>query len=322
MHIPVQFAAKVWYTVIAFIGVPVNLVAIVILSRGRCGLSTCTTLYLVAMAAADLLTILTQVILRRINIYYFPWNFLRIFLVCRVLYVLRHVARGCSVWFTVTFTFDRYVAICCQKLKTKYCSRKSAAVVLTATGALVTAKNIPKYFILRPWVIIDGTPWLCIFKMGYFSEPEWVGFDWFDSISTPLLPFGLILIFNFLTVKHILVASRVRKVLRGQSRGDKGSDPEMESRRRSIILLFTLSGSFILLWLFYVIDSFFYSIAGIPTREYNDAQYIFRYISVMLLHLNCCTNTFIYAVTQSNFREQVVSMLKYPVTSMIRLFKK
>ncbi|XP_062917285.1 probable G-protein coupled receptor 139 [Mobula hypostoma] len=264
------------------------------------------------MAAADLLTIITQVILRRINIYYFPWNILRMTPVCKVLYVLRHAARDCSVWFTVTFTYDRYVAICCQKLKDKYCTGKTATVVLTVTGSLVCFKNIPKYFVLEPWTIIDGISWLCFFKPGYFTEPGWVGFDWFDAISTPLLPFGLILLFNVLTVKHVLVASRVRRSLRGQNKGEKTRDPEMESRRKSIILLFTLSASFILLWLLYVIDSFFYSIAGISTSDYNNAQYIFRHVGAMFLHLNCCTNTFIYAVTQSKFREQLKSMIKYP----------
>ncbi|XP_059807304.1 probable G-protein coupled receptor 139 [Hypanus sabinus] len=271
------------------------------------------------MAAADLLTIITQVILRRINIYYFPWNVLRMTPVCKVLYVLRHAARGCSVWFTVTFTFDRYVAICCQKLKDKYCTGKTATVVLTVTGALVCFKNSPKYFILQPWAVIDGISWLCFLKSVYFTEPGWVGFDWFDAISTPLLPFGLILLFNILTVNHILVASRVRRSLRGQNKGEKTSDPEMESRRKSIILLFTLSASFILLWLLYVIDSFFYSIAGISTSDYNNAQYILRHVGEMFLHLNCCTNTFIYAVTQSKFREQIKGMVKYPVTSFIRL---
>ncbi|XP_038654756.1 uncharacterized protein LOC119966865 isoform X2 [Scyliorhinus canicula] len=50
----------------------VNGVAIVILSHGNIGLSTCTTRYLLAMAMADLLVIITEVIFNRINSYYFP----------------------------------------------------------------------------------------------------------------------------------------------------------------------------------------------------------------------------------------------------------
>ncbi|XP_062929203.1 sex peptide receptor-like [Mobula hypostoma] len=225
----------------------VNLVAIVILPRAKCGLSTCTTRYLVAMAAADLLTIVAGVILYQINHYYFPWSFLDITPVCSVITELRFTATLCSVWFTGTFTFDRFVAICCQKLKTKYCTGKTAALVLTTTGVLFCLKSVPRYFTREPIVIMDNVPWFCQVKDNYFTDPGWVGYDWFDTVLTPFLPFAGILLLNALTVRHILVASRVREGLKGQSKGENRSDPEMESRRRSVVLLFTVSGSFILL---------------------------------------------------------------------------
>ncbi|XP_067882966.1 probable G-protein coupled receptor 139 [Heterodontus francisci] len=322
MHQAVDIIQQIYYTIVAIIGVPVNLVAIVILSRGKCGLSTCTTRYLVAMAMADLLVIITDIILYRISMYYFPWSFLSITPVCTVIIVLRLAARECSVWFTVTFSFDRFVAICCQKLKTKYCTEKTAAVVLAATCILLCLKNIPFYFTVEPGQIINNVPWDCYPIPGYFTEPGWVGFDWFDTVLTPLLPFASILLLNALTVRHILVASRVRKGLRSRSKGENHSDPEMESRRRSVILLFTISGSFILLWLVYVIDFLYYSITGTDVRNFNDTELIIREVGFMLLSLSCCTNTFIYGATQSKFREQFKSIVKYPVTSLIQLMNK
>ncbi|XP_072094933.1 probable G-protein coupled receptor 139 [Mobula birostris] len=309
------------YLLIAVTGVPVNLMAIVILSRGKCGLSTCTTRYLVAMAAADLLTIVTEVILSRINWYYFPWNFLDSTPVCSVIDSLTYAATDCSVWFTVTFTFDRFVAICCQKLKTKYCTGKNAAVVLTTTGVLSCLKNIPRYFTFEHSVIIDNVPWFCRIKENYFTDPGWVGYDWLDTVLTPLLPFAGILLLNALTVRHILVASRVRKGLKGQSKGENRSDPEMESRRRSVVLLFTLSGNFILLWLTYVVNVIYYQVAG-KGSDFSDSEWIFHYVGVLLRNFSCCTNTFIYAVTQSKFREQLIGAVKYPVTSVLQFMNK
>ncbi|XP_067864745.1 probable G-protein coupled receptor 139 [Heterodontus francisci] len=298
-------------------GAWVNLLAIVILSRGKCGLSTCPTLYLVAMATADLLIIITQVILYRISFYYFPGSFLGITPVCTVIIVLLRAAIDCSVWFTVTFTFDRHVAICCQKLKTKYCTKKTAAVILSTYCILFCLKNVPFYFIYEPGDIIDSVPWGCTAKSSLFTEPGWVGFDWFTTVLTPLLPFALILLLNALTVRHILV-SRIRKGLRVQSKGEKHSDPEMESRRKSVILLFTISSSFILLWLVYVIDFFYYTIIGPAPGSYKDSEYIFQQVGWMLMNLSICTNTFIYGTTQSKFREQVKSAVKYPLTSIIQ----
>ncbi|XP_062894257.1 probable G-protein coupled receptor 139 [Mobula hypostoma] len=316
-----QSVEKILYVFIAVIGVPVNLVAIVILSRGKCGLSTCTTRYLVAMAAADLLTIVTEVILSQINEYYFPLNFLDIIPVCSVTDVLMSTATDCSVWFTVTFTFDRFVAICCQKLKTKYCTGKTAAVVLTTTGVLFCLKNVPRYFTREPQVVIDNVPWFCKIKDNYFTDPGWTGYDCLDTVLTPFLPFAVILLLNALTVRHILVASRVRKGLKGQSKGENCSDPEMESRRRSVVLLFTLSGSFILLWMTIVVNVIYYQVSG-KGFDFNDSEWIFHYFGVLLSDFSCCTNTFIYAVTQSKFREQIIKAVKYPVTSVLHFINK
>ncbi|XP_067866987.1 probable G-protein coupled receptor 139 [Heterodontus francisci] len=312
-----ESAEKIYYTILATIAVPANLMAILILSLGKCGLSTCTTRYLVAMVAADLLVIITEVILNQINYYYFPLCFLDITPVCSIRTVVLRAATDCSVWFTVTFTFDRFVAICCQKLKSKYCTKKTAAVVLATTCIVLCLKNIPFYFAHEPGWITDSVPWLCNSKPSYYTEPGWVGFNWFDTVLNPLLPFALILLLNALTVRHILVASRVRKGLRGHSKGENRSDPEMESRRKSMILLFTISGNFILLWSVYVL--YFFNVAY---HFDDDSFYIFEQVGFMLLNLSCCTNTFIYGVTQSKFREQFKNVVKYPVTSILQLVNK
>ncbi|XP_062895729.1 probable G-protein coupled receptor 139 [Mobula hypostoma] len=288
----------------AAIGVPVNLLAIIILPRGKCGLSTCTTRYLVAMAVADLLVIVTEVILSKIKYHYFPLSFLDITPVCAVIDVLNRITTNCSVWFTVTFTFDRFVAICCQKLKTKYCTGKTAAVVQITTGLLLCLKNIPFYFATEPGKIIDNLPWFCGPKPSYFTDKGWLGLDWFDTVLTPLLPFAIILLLNALTVRHILVASRVRRGLRGQSKRENSRDPEMENRKRSVILLFTLSGSFILLWLTVVVEFVYYQVKGTGEASIG-SENVLAQVGYALANVSCCTNTFIYAVTQSKFREQV-----------------
>jgi len=292
----------------------------VILSRGKCGLSTCTTRYLMAMAAADLLFIIFNPILNDINNYYFPWNFLHLTYVCRVTLVLVPAARDCSVWFTITFSFDRFVAIRCQKLKTKYCTGKTAAVVLATTGILLSVKNIPKYFTQEPSFIIDNVQWFCQIKTSYWTDPGWRGYSWFEQVLTPLLPFGLILLINALTVRHILVTSRVRKALKAQSQRENRRDPEMESRRKSMILLFSISGAFILLWSVSVMFFIYLKVKGLISASPH--EYTFQQVGIMLLDLNCCTNTFIYSVTQSKFREQIRIGLKYPVTSIIQFMKK
>ncbi|XP_078075268.1 cysteinyl leukotriene receptor 1-like [Mustelus asterias] len=290
--------------------------AIVILSRDKCGLSMCTTRYLVAMAVADLLLITTDVILWRVCYYYFPESFLDITYVCSLILVLSRAARNCSVWFTVAFSFDRTVAICCQKLKVKFCKAKVAGIVLATTCILLCLRNVPFIFTYEPGRIVNNVPFFCRQKSSYYTDPRWVVFDWFDTILSPLLPFISILLLNALTVTYILVASRIRKGLRGQRKSEERRDPEIESRRKSIILLFTISGSFIFLWLITVVDFFYYTFAGSNPNHYVGGLYFFRDVGVMLANFSCCTNTFIYVVTQSRFREQFKILFKYPVTTI------
>ncbi|XP_067875331.1 probable G-protein coupled receptor 139 [Heterodontus francisci] len=323
MEYPVMFQIeRIYYPILAAVGVPVNLVAIVILSRGKCGLSKCITLYLVGMAVADLLVVITDPILRWTLPIYFPDTFLNITPVSSLIITLKFVATVVSVWLTVAFTFDRFVAICCEKLKTKYCTEKTAAVVLGTVSVLGCFESLPWYFQYEPAYIIDNVPWGCVVKLSFYTSPTWAVFELFHYILTPCAPFFLILLLNVLTVRRILVSSRVRRGLQGRSKGENHKDPEMESRRKSIILLFSISGIFLLLWVIRLVYSIYARITDTwQYSSYTDPHFITDHTSLMLQVLSSCTNTCIYAVTQTRFREELKSAVKYPFNLIVNLIK-
>ncbi|XP_067825501.1 probable G-protein coupled receptor 139 [Heptranchias perlo] len=321
MHYPVIFQIQhIYYPVLAALGVPVNLVAIVILSRGKCGLSKCISVYLVGMAVADLMVVITDVILNRINAIYLPGSVLNITPVCSFIRFMGFACTGVSVWFTVAFTFDRFVAICCEKLKTEYCTERTAAVVLGTVSVLGCLESLPWYFTYNPLYIINNVPWYCDTKPSFRTSTAWAAFDMFHLILTPCVPFCLILLLNILTVRRILVASRVRRGLRGSSNGENHKDPEMENRKKSIILLFSISGSFILLWLTQVVFYIYARIADIQTYySFTDPVFITEHTSTMLQLLSSCTNTCIYVLTQAKFREELKNAVKYPLNLIVKL---
>ncbi|XP_067870073.1 probable G-protein coupled receptor 139 [Heterodontus francisci] len=323
MHAPPRgLVYAIYYAALAAIAVPVNLVAIVILSRGKCGLSRCITQYLVSMAVTDLLVIITAVMLNRLPGIYFPGSFMSITPVCSLSITVINASKDSSVWLTVTFTFDRFVAICCQKLKTKYCTQKTVAWVIGTVCALSCLKNIPWYFLHEPIYIINNVPWYCTLKETRYTSPIWVAFDCTDRILTPCLPFFLILLLNALTVRHIVVGSSIRRRLRVNSNAENQNDPEMEIRRKSIVLLFAISGAFILLWMTYAVQFLYEQFTNdYIIKGFNDPKFILIESANMLQLLSCCTNTFIYAVTQSKFREQLKNMVKHLVENMSKLIK-
>ncbi|XP_067833000.1 probable G-protein coupled receptor 139 [Heptranchias perlo] len=321
MYFALACIQVIYYPLLAVVGITVNLLTIVILSRGKCGLSKCVTRYLVAMAAADLLVVIFDLILRQIPIVYQgQFRFMRSIPVCNIHAVLLFAATDCSVWFTVTFTFDRFVAICCQNLKTKYCTERTAAVVLGTVSVLGCLKNMFWYFMFTGQYNLYNQPWFCAVPVLVMFSRVWTVIELLHYILTPGVPFVLILLLNAFTVRYILVASRARRRLRGHSSGESPRDPEMESRRKSIILLFVISGNFILLWALFMVHSIWYRMWVLGFYSVTLPRLILE-LGYMLQLMSCCTNTCIYAVTQSKFREQLTNVVKYPFTVIIKFIK-
>ncbi|XP_067876477.1 probable G-protein coupled receptor 139 [Heterodontus francisci] len=315
MRYPLIFQIeRIYYPLIVVFGVPVSLVAIVILSRGKCGLSKCVTYYLVAMAAADFAVIITDVIMHRINNMYFPVSFLFLTPMCSLRLVMYNVSLHCSVWFTVAFTFDRFIAICCHKLKPKYCTQKTAIMVISAVCVVSFLRSIPGFIVYKPSFVINNVSWYCVGKAEYWTSKFWRAYECIDSILTPLLPIILILLLNAITVQHIMVANKARKGFRRNN--ENQNDPEMENRRKSMILLFALSANFVLLWMTYLVHSLRWQVENFnyQNKYLNNPVYIVQQFGYMLQILSSSTNTCIYGLTQRKFREELKKGIKYLFT--------
>ncbi|XP_067881321.1 probable G-protein coupled receptor 139 [Heterodontus francisci] len=296
----------------------VNLLTIGILSRGKCGLSKCVTRYLVAMAAADLLVIIIDLILRQIPIRFRDsFIFLYYIRVCNIHAILLYAATDCSVWFTVAFTFDRFVAICCRKLKTRYCTEKTADMILGAVTLLSSLKDITWYFLESDKYRLGNTPWFCRRKSHVMFSSVWGTIAFLYSFLPPGFAFVLILMLNAFTVRHIVCASRARRRLRARSSLDNPKDPEMKSGRKSIILLFFISANFMLLWSELMVYSMWQRMWWLDYNSVILPAFV-KEMGFMLQLLSCCTNTVIYVVTQTQFREQLKNVLKYPFSPIIK----
>ncbi|XP_048379899.2 probable G-protein coupled receptor 139 [Stegostoma tigrinum] len=303
----------IYYPILAILGLAVNIVTIVILSQGKCGLSRWVTCYLVAMSVADLLVIILDLMLRHVPIVFKrQFIFLRSVPLCNIHAVLLHAAIDCSVWFTVAFTFDRFVLLCCRKLKSKYCTERTASVILISMTVLSGLKNIFWYFMFSGLYRLQKEPWFCYTSPGVQLSLVWGSIEYVHYILTPVIPFILILLLNALTAKHILMKSNVRKRLRTQNNVRNVRDAEMENRRRSLILLFLISANFILLW-----STLLFSTLWQRMKLLGYAVWLNRYwrdIGFMLQLLSCCTNTCIYVVTQKLFRKHLKNILLYLFT--------
>ncbi|XP_059815432.1 probable G-protein coupled receptor 139 [Hypanus sabinus] len=310
---------RICYPVIAAIGVPVNLVAIVILSRGKCGLSKGITRYLVAMAVADLMVVVIEVAFYQIVETYRVYWLRPSLPFCLVHYVLCYVSLDCSVWLTVAFTFDRFVAICWSKIQNKYCTPRIAGRIIGTICVSFCLKNVPYYFLHKERASLFWNQ--CDQKSALHTDPQFEWFYWLDRLLNPLFPFFLILFLNILTVRLILASSRVRRGLRGQRKSENQQDPEMRSRRQSIILLFTLSASFLLCWATTTLV-FIFLRSLYTDLETSIRLWMTQRAGTVIQLFSCCTNTFIYSVTQTKFREQLKIVALSPINLLVKMVRR
>ncbi|XP_048382065.1 C-C chemokine receptor type 6-like [Stegostoma tigrinum] len=293
------------------VGGAANLVTIWIISRRKCGLSKCVTVYMLAMATTDLLVLINNVVLYYILSYHFPWSFLFHTALCRVIMYLTAVTTDLSVWCVICFTFDRFVLICCRKIQTKYCTRRTSIKLVITIAVVIVLKEIPVLFAYEPEQIINKVQWGCRSSEAFFSSSAGTGYVWFYSACVFWVPFSLIVLCNALIIKRIVLANRARNGLRSCKIGNE-SDSEMENRRKSIILLFSITVSFLLLCLPYAVALGVTKLAStIYVRgKFTDPELIAMESADILWYFSCLLNPCIYAATQSKFRAELKNMAK------------
>ncbi|XP_072405837.1 probable G-protein coupled receptor 139 [Chiloscyllium punctatum] len=318
---PQALPLEILFPILAVFGIPANLMTVLILSQGKCGLSKGITLYMTAMATGDLMVLVFNVIVGQIFKYHFPDSLLNYTPVCQLSAFLQGLSLQLSIWFTIAFTFDRFIAICCNKLKARYCTERTANVVISIVSTLNITVNIPLPFRYEPTHVLNNVQWGCRTVTGYLTSPAWAAHRWLTNISNMFLPIPLLLLLNSLTARHILVASRARRALKS-SRGGAGEmdrDPELKSRRTSIVLLFTISGCFVLLSAPITLIHICVGVTHTVAFQGSNSLYLGIMVAFLLMCTSSCTNTCIYALTQRRFRKEVKHVLKSPYSLLCNI---
>ncbi|XP_069771700.1 neuromedin-U receptor 2-like [Narcine bancroftii] len=270
---------------------------------------------MVTMAVADTMVCVFNVTLGNVFLYHFPRSFLAHTSICRLGAVIQKTSVQFSVLSTLSFTIDRCIAICWQKLKNKYCTKRIAVVITSTVFVFSLLMHIPAYFQYEAMNVVDGVKLGCSTIKQYFSSPAWQTYRWLSNSFVSYVPLPLMLILNSLTARHILLVSSARRALK--RRGDREvPDPEMINRRTSIILLFAISGTFIAFWTPAMIIGIFSQFIAHFANHVGKSRYVAIRSSILLLYFSSCANTCVYALTQRRFREEATKLKIF----LIRIF--
>ncbi|XP_071022566.1 probable G-protein coupled receptor 139 isoform X1 [Oncorhynchus clarkii lewisi] len=303
----------VFYPALAIVGIPSNIVTFLIFWRRNCLLSKSSTFYLMAISVADTLVLIFIVVLE-ITVKFYqeepfwsrePW--------CHLRDIFSYGAYNTSTWLVVVFTAERFIAIHTWAIKTKLCTRRSALAAITTILLLSHLLAIPYYWSNVSVYDHNQTKWACIYEPeaphGYVHAL--VGAQ---TLVAYVLPFLIILTLNGLTLRQISLSNRVHVLTAADlTSGAYRVTPLLRSRKRkSVVLLVTVSMSFVLLSVTraitqIIIRTFFY---GQDRNDYNLQINVAADIGSMLSLSNAAINTYLYACTQAKFRQVFITCVR------------
>ncbi|KAK2851571.1 hypothetical protein Q5P01_007847 [Channa striata] len=287
-----------------------NIIAFLIIWRRNCTLSRSSTLYLMAISVADNLVLVFIVVLELSLKYhqqelfwnYEPW--------CRLRDIFNYGAYNASTWMVVVFTAERFVAIHTWKIKTKVCSPRCAAWTITAIFLFSHVFAIPYYWSNAS--VYENNQTKCIYNPEAPSQFIHT-LVWFQTLHVYILPFLAILTFNGLTLRLISLSNRIHLSSHVTSRVNKVTPLLRSRRRKSMVLLVTVSMSFVLLSVTRAITQIILRMSHMYLFDRNDYSYQINIVAdtgTMLSLSNAAVNMYLYVCTQPKFRQEFLACVR------------
>ncbi|KAM4695356.1 putative G-protein coupled receptor 139 [Discoglossus pictus] len=306
---------RLFYPIISVLGLPTSLITIAVLWKGNLDMSKSIIYYLVSLAVANFLLILVVTVFRDIYYFYVDITLWWPESSCGVSNWIYFTVVYSLTWLTVAFTFDRYVIVCCMKLKLIYCRPSVTRWVITGVYLCAFIVAMPTFWMYVPvrTVLPDGTYFhICSLHRNLSMIPFLSVYDHIQTTVWIVFPLVSLVLTNGLTVWHITVTTKRRQNLKGGSNGKDTEDPEVARRKKSVTLLAMITISFLAHWLpkmfVKVIERFTYP----PVNRYDfyHSVNVVRMLSNMLIVLSSFTNICFYSLTITRFREELLRGVK------------
>ncbi|ELW67701.1 probable G-protein coupled receptor 139 [Tupaia chinensis] len=267
------FVPVVYYSFLLCLGLPANILTVIILSQLVARRQKSSYNYLLALAAADIL-VLFFIVFVDFLLEDFILNMQMPQVPNKIIEVLEFSSIHTSIWITVPLTIDRYIAVC-HPLKyhtVSYPARTRKVIVSVYITCFLT--SIPYYW------------WPNIWTEDYISTSMHHVLIWIHCFTVYLVPCSIFFILNSIIVYKLRRKSNFR--LRGYSTG------------KTTAILFTITSIFATLWAPRII-MILYHLYGAPIQN-RWLVHIVSDVANMLALLNTAINFFLYCFISKRFR--------------------
>ncbi|XP_028669786.1 probable G-protein coupled receptor 139 [Erpetoichthys calabaricus] len=272
----------IYYSVLLCLGLPANILTVIILSQLVARRQKSSYNYLLALAAADILVLLLIV---------FVDFLLEDFVLSRPLppaldkavELLEFAAIHTSIWITVPLTVDRYIAVChpLRYHSVSYPARTRRVIVTVYLTCLLT--SAPYYW------------WPDLWRQDHRSDVAQQLLVWAHCFTVYLVPCSIFFVLNSIIV-HKLRRRRHRFRLRGYSTG------------KTTAILLAITSVFAILWAPRVAVVLYHLYASpVPNAP---LAHLLADVANMLALLNTAVNFFLYCFISRRFRGVAAAMIK------------
>ncbi|XP_066990671.1 thyrotropin-releasing hormone receptor-like [Macrobrachium rosenbergii] len=230
---------RILVPMVLVVGVLGNAVTIVVLTRRQ--MRSSTNNYLTALAISDLLYL---VFIFSLSIrhhpgmnsphHWFYWHYFRYAL------WLTDASSSTSIWLTVTFTIERYIAVC-HPIKGKvFCTESRAKRVIVAVFVLcfTLTASTPHEWVVRE--VIDPSTQRKTLSLGYSvlgSHTTYKKvFYWFTAVIFILLPLVLLAVFNSFLI-HVVKQSRAQRRKMTNQRVERDNHSQSQENKITVMLI-------------------------------------------------------------------------------------
>ncbi|XP_078095987.1 putative G-protein coupled receptor 139 [Mustelus asterias] len=271
----------IYYSLLLCLGLPANILTVIILSRLVARRQKSSYNYLLALAAADILVLFFIVFLDFLLEDFILGEQLPQVL-DKIIGVLEFSSNHTSIWITVPLTIDRYIAVC-HPLKyhtVSYPARTRKVILSVYIICLLT--SIPYYW------------WPNIWSENYTRTSMHQILIWVHCFTVYLVPCSIFFLLNSIIVHKLKRKNHFR--MRGYSTG------------KTTAILLTITTIFAILWAPRMV-MILYHVYVSPINN-GWLVHIVSDVANMLALLNTAINFFLYCFISKRFRTMAAGTLK------------
>ncbi|KAM3591739.1 uncharacterized protein V6R79_006672 [Siganus canaliculatus] len=276
----------IYYSVLLCVGVPVNILTAVVLTRLASRTKKTLYYYLLAVTGSDILSQLFIIFVGfLVETAIFQREVPALLLHC--ISAAEFAANHASIWSTVPLTVDRYVALCHPLLHRQISYPARARRIIAAVLVLSLASGVPFFW------------WSDMWRNSHPPTPLDTALIWTHVTIIYFLPCSIFLVLNSLIIHTLRV--RQRQQCAQDERGPKSAPPQRLGKTTAMLLAIT--SVFSVLWAPRTVVVIYHLYVSSVHRDWR--IHLAYDLSNMLAMLNTAVNFFLYCFVSKPFRSTV-----------------